>query len=836
MAGEERIALSVDGRQIETTAGTRLLDVLREAGVRVPTLCHDERLTPYGGCRLCVVARRDGRGGLVPACSTPALPGMVIETASPDVVDARRQQLLLLSLNHRLECPGCERHGDCRFQDLLYEYGVPALALPFERMRYARDESSPVIVRDPEKCILCGKCVRLCDEVQGVAAIALVHRGLNARVATLLDRGLDCEFCGQCVNACPVAALTAKPHASEVPAWMRSAETTTCGFCSCGCQLEIETHDRRLIRVASSDAVEPNRGKLCVKGWLGADLLASGDRLLRPLVRRDGQLVEASWPEALAEAARAIASATAARERVLAIGSARLTCEAAYLMQRLFRTAGRTAEIRPGPAAGAAALSEGLAALTDLPRSTATFDDLRAADVVLVLRADPTRTHPLVKTELVQGVRQRGQKLVLAHALSGGLERHASMFVPVTPGGEETLINALSARLLRRSPEAAAALGGVPGFEAWTSSLDAYLPAAIAAAAGIENDTLDRLCALLLGARRSVTVVVTGLGIPGDEAAITRAAVALDALLGPRGGGVLVLGEKANLQGALDTGLHPAWLPGGRRVADAGWRAHLSRVWNCDVMPPMDAGGDRRVPALAYVAAQDPFGAWPGGTAALDDVGRARTLIVQDAFLTETARSAHIVLPVALLLERQGSTVGADGVRRTLHRALPPPAALPDDAEVFVALAAALGTIVPDGDALAAEMNEVVGWPLAQPVLRRLVPARAPAPAAARGGMLLDASPQLFRSGSVTERSMVLQALAPSVALRLSPSDAAAHGVRNGEPVRLTADGCEALLRARIDRTVRAGTVVVHGASRWENAPSRMIRDGEAVAVEIRRS
>jgi NADH-quinone oxidoreductase subunit G len=842
MAVEGLVRLSVDGQPVQAPAGTRLLDVLRGLGIRVPTLCHDPRLTPYGGCRLCVVARRDGRGGLIASCATPALPGMVIETATPDVVESRRQQLQLLMLNHRLECPSCERHGDCRLQDLLYEYGVPEDRLPFDRLVIPRDEGSPVIVRDAEKCILCGKCVRLCDEVQGVAAIGIVSRGLGARVTTFAERPLDCEFCGQCVNACPVGALLARPYISPVPAWLRTRATTTCSFCSCGCQLTVETHERELVSVTSDGDEEPNRGTLCAKGWLGFDVLSSPERLLRPLVRRDGSLAEASWDEALGVVADAIKESRASGRSIVGVAGSRLTCEDAYLMQRLLRTAGNTPHVGLGPSGGCAALVDGMAAVTDAPRSSASFEDLREADVVLVLRGDPTRTHPLIKTELVQGVGQRGQKLLLAHALSGGLERHAALHLPLEPAGEEPLLHGVMARLLSLHPQAADPLRQLPGFAEWAASLQGYTADAVARATGVEPPALDAFCALLAGARKVVTVVVTGLGIPGDEAAVTRAAAMLDALLGGKGGGVLVLGEKANLHGALDVGMHPAWLPGGRPATYDGARAEMEAAWghpiaHGPVVPVAAAihGGSEHQVGVLYLAGQDPVGAWPRGLRGAEAVERARFVVVHDAFLTETARLADVVLPVAVLGERDGSLVGADGVRRRLTRVLTAPAGIPQDGHLFNELGRRLGLALPQGGALEAELKALVNWPLPRPTLRRLVPVRPPVERVPWKGMLLDASPQLFRSGSITDHSRLLQELAPSVALRLSPHDAAEIGVSNGDAVRLSAGGREALLRARLDATVRRGTLVARSRARWDTVAS-LIRDDEPIAAEIRRS
>lgn len=841
MATLDPIEVMVDGHPVTALPGTRLLDVLRGLGLRIPTLCHDDRLTPYGGCRLCVVTRRDGRGGLVLACSTPVLPGMVIETHTPEVVEARRQQLQLLLLNHRLECPICDRRGDCRLQELMFEHGVSEQPYPFERPLIPRDESSPVITRDPEKCILCGKCVRLCDEVQGVAAIGIVHRGLQARVTTLLDRPLDCEFCGQCVNNCPVSALVARPYLDDTPAWLREPATTTCAFCSCGCQVTGETWNGALVRVTGAGVDEPNRGKLCAKGWLGWDVHHAPDRLTHPLVRRDGRLMDATWAEALDAVVGALRRARDAGHRIVGLGGSRLSCEDAYAMQRLMRTAAATPHIGLGPAGGARALVEGMGALTGAPRSTATFDDVRSADVVLVLRGDPARTHPLLKTELVQGVTQRGQTLVLAHALSGPLDRHATVRLPVHPASEAALLHGVAARLLALDPGLASRVHGIPGAGEWLASLAAYDAETVVRQTGLDLTALDALASVLGHARTLATAVITGLGIPGDEAAVTRAAVALDALVGGRG--VMVLGEKANLQGVIDAGLHGEWLPGGRPTASADARAEVGVAWGQPVPPPapvplltaIQADGGDPVGVL-YVAGQDPAGAWPGGLRGTEAVAAAAFVVVHDAFMSDTAQQADVVLPVAILGERAGSLVAADGVRRPLVRLEPPPRAVPQDRDIFREVSARLGIAMPEEAALVAEMEALCGWPRPRASVQCLVPAEPPAAAAPIDGLLLDGSPQVFRSGSITDHSARLQELSPSVAVKLSRREAAELNIGDGDTVLVSVGDRAALLRARVDPEVRPGMLVAPWRARWGTAASRMIPGDEPAHAHIRRS
>jgi predicted molibdopterin-dependent oxidoreductase YjgC len=842
----ETLTIKINGKEIEAPTGRLLLHVLRDAGVDVPTLCHDERLTPYGGCRLCVVARRDGRGGLVPSCSTPVQRGMEIETDTPEVIESRRRQLQLLVLDHRMECPVCERRGDCRFQDLIYRYGSPEDPLPFERIAMPPDTQSRVIVRDPEKCIVCGKCVRICDEIQGVAAIGLVDRGLQAHVATLLERPLDCEFCGQCVNACPVGALVARPYTSDVPVWQRDALTTTCSYCSCGCEVTVETHDGTLLRVTSNPESLPNHGKLCAKGWLGWDVLDDEDRLEQPMLKRNGRLVPVGWNEALDAVAGAIHDSREAGRPIVGLGSPRLTTEDANSMQRFLRTVAGSPHVDLGPVGGVAALIDGMGMVTGAPTSTATLEQMAEADLVLVLRGDPTRTHPLVKTELVQGVRQRSQKLILAHALSGGLERHAAMYLPVAPGMEDVLLHGVAAQVLARRPEIAEALAGVPGFDDWRTSIADYTPDVVGSHTGMKAERVTEMAAMLTAADKVVALVVGGLGIPGDEGSVTRAAAWLLTLLG--GGGaapaVLVLGEKANVQGVIDAGLHPGLLPGHRKACDADARGDVARVWGSEI--PTGPGWSARESfvraaqgevGLLYLAGQDPVAAWPQCYEARKAVQRAGFVVVQDGFLTATALLADVVLPVRILGDREGTLVGADGVRRALSRVRTPPLSLPQDGQIFGELARRLGRSIPTGDDLERELGQLIRWPCAPHAVHRFEAVSPPVRSAVPAGMLLDVSPQLFHSGSVTRRSRSLQELAPTVAARLGPADARALGVENGETIRVVAGGRELLMRARLDRTVRCGTLVVPAQSGVGDGAAPLITEQVTpVTVSARRA
>jgi NADH-quinone oxidoreductase subunit G len=828
-------AITVNGQQVEVAAGLTLLEALRRCGIELPTLCHDERLTPYGGCRMCLVLRRDGRPGLVPACSTPVIPGMTIDTNTPEIREARRRQLQLILLNHRMDCPVCERDGDCRLQDLVYEYGADERLLPFSLVRRPRDEASPLIIRDPEKCILCAKCARLCDEVQGVAAIAVVGRGLEARVGTWLDGPLDCEFCGQCVDACPVGALIARPFVSEIPAWHRTRTSTTCSFCSSGCELTVTSDGVRLLSVSGTPESQPNHGNLCVKGRFGWDVLHNADRLIQPLVRRDGRLSEATWDEALTAVTAGFAAARERSAAIAAVGSTRLTTEDAYLLQRFAREALGSPHVSSGMDAGVEALVAGMGETLGTPCSTATLTDLARADAVLVLRADPGRTHPLVKSELVAAARRRGSKLLLAHPSTSSLSHLATQHVAVHPGGEETLLLGVIHELLRRGVSVTPAMEDTEEYAAWRGRLQRYAAASVSAAVGIPPSEIALLANHLQAARSLVVTVVTGRGIVGDEAAVTRRSVELLGVLGlldRTGSGVLVLGEKANAQGVVLAGLDPRLTAGGILAAS---RAALNSTdgagWSIpETIEKATAGGV----GVLYLVGQDPAGAWPRGMGARRALARTPFIVVQDPFLTDTGRAANVVLPVRCLVERVGSLIGSDGARRALRPALPPPVDLPGDGQLIREVARRMGLALPADAALEAELAAVLERKASRDRLRLSLP-YSPQTPPATGGVLLDVAPHLFHSGSITLRSETLTGLMAPETIRLAPQDAQRLHIERGDTVRVSTGGRETLLRAEVDPGVRPGTASALWGGNGDGAARLVSHGSHQLMVEIGR-
>ena len=334
------IPVSIDGREIEVSEGTTVLEAADLAGIDIPRLCHDPVLGAVGTCRLCVVDI-DGTRNLRPSCATKVTPGMVVRTQTPRVAQARRTVLELLLSDHPADCMTCEKMGECKLAEYAYQYGVRKGAYAGEEHLYPLEDDNPFIARDPNKCIDCGKCVRACQEVTGRNVLGFAHRGFDVKPATFGDttyRESECVFCGNCVAVCPTGALTVKPMQGQGRTWEMEKVRTTCSFCGVGCTVDLNVKDGRVVGVTSTDGTV-NGGALCVKGRFGWDYIYNAKRLTKPLIKRQGTFEEASWDEALDLVARRFAEV---RERYGpeafgALSSARCSNETNYLVQKFAR-------------------------------------------------------------------------------------------------------------------------------------------------------------------------------------------------------------------------------------------------------------------------------------------------------------------------------------------------------------------------------------------------------------------------------------------------------------------------------------------------------------------
>jgi len=355
------VKLTIDGRMIDVAEGTTVLDAAKMLNIEIPTLCHHPKLTPFGGCRLCIVEVK-GVPRPLTSCTTPVSEGMEVTTSTPALEDLRKTVLELLLSDHPNDCMVCEKAGDCTLQELAYFYGIRENRFGGERRMYEKKDGNPFIERDMGKCILCGRCVKVCDEIQGVGAIDFAYRGFKSKICPTFEKDLDCEFCGQCVAVCPTGALTGKMWQLRGRQKDIKEIDTTCSYCGTGCNLTLHVRQNEVVRVTSKEDTW-NEGWLCVKGRFGYSFINSPDRLKKPLIRitpRDKSGVgsqepgvsklqtpnsklfrEATWDEALdyiAAKLKEIKERSGA-DSIAGLSSARCTTEENYLFQKFMRTA-----------------------------------------------------------------------------------------------------------------------------------------------------------------------------------------------------------------------------------------------------------------------------------------------------------------------------------------------------------------------------------------------------------------------------------------------------------------------------------------------------------------
>lgn len=689
--------LRVDGRQVEVPEGAYVLDASRAAGADVPSLCHDDRLSPAGVCRACLV-RVDG--AVVAACATPAAAGMEVTTTDPEV--AAQVSLVLELLAERLPTRALDHPSELAAVCERFDVGRELFG---DGRDLGRDESHPYFTLDRDLCISCGRCVRMCDEVQGTFALTLTGRGADTVVgAGIGEAWVDsaCVSCGGCVDSCPTGALAER--ANVTPAVATRTTRTTCGYCGVGCALDVHVADDRVASVTPAHDGPVNRGHACVKGRFAHGFVRSPERLTTPLLRRDGELRPASWHEALGFIGMELGRIRAAYgpDAIAAISSARATNEENYLMQKLMRTVIGTNNVDNCSRICHAPSAAGLTAAFGLSGGTNPADDIERSDLFLLAGTNATEAHPVIGARIKQQV-LRGAKLVVVDPRRTELAGLADVHLQGRPGSNVAVFNGLAQRLLEEGWADLDFLADrAEGLDALRGVLAAYSPERVEEISGVPAALLRRAASLYGAADRPM--ITYGLGVTehahGTDGvrtlanlAILRGAVGTD-----RGGGVNPLRGQNNVQGASDMGALPDLLPGYQRVTDDDARRRVGEAWGVALpaqpglrIPDMFAGAlDGRVRAL-YVMGEDIAQTDPDSHHVRAAIDACELVISQEIFLSETARLADVVLPAASFLEKDGTFVNFDRRFQRVRPALPPPQDARTDFDILLGVAHALG-------------------------------------------------------------------------------------------------------------------------------------------------
>ena len=694
----DEVRLTIDGLRVTAAPGATVLDAALGAGIYIPHLCHHPDLEPVGVCRLCMV-EIEGRG-LTLSCRAPVEPGMVVKTESPEVDMVRRIAAELLIVNHHADCLACSKNDQCQLQRIAAYVGIDEERL--DRLRRPTreipiDTSNPFFDHDPNKCVLCGICVRTCDELQGVGAIDYAFRGYDTTISTFAGRPIAesrCESCGECVVRCPVGAL--RPKRFEQP----SREVlTTCPYCGVGCGIYLGVRGNRITSARGERENPASRGSLCVKGRFGHDFVGHPDRLTKPLVKRNGQFEEATWDEALDLVAKRFAQYQG--DQFAALSSAKITNEENYLVQKLIRAVMGTnnidhcARLCHAPSVAGLAQSFGSGAMTN------SIGEISQAACIFAIGTNTTAAHPVIGLRIKEAVR-RGAKLIVANPKRIDLCRHAEIFLQHRPGTDVALMMGMMRVIVEQDLVDREFIDTrCENFDAFKKSLDAF-----------DLDFVERTTRVprqkIVDAARCYAThrpasILYAMGITQhthgtDNVLATSNLALLTGSVGRPSTGVNPLRGQNNVQGACDLAALPNVFPGYQKVDNPEARAKFESAWGCSLSGTpglthteiFDAVYDGCVKAL-YQVGENPILSEADSTHVEKALEGIEFFVVQDIFLTETARLAHVVLPAAAFAEKDGTFTNTERRVQRVRKAVDPPGEAKPDSWITCEIAKRMG-------------------------------------------------------------------------------------------------------------------------------------------------
>lgn len=706
---EQTVSLTIDGMEVQAEPGTTVLQAALNADIYVPTLCYHPELEPYGGCRLCIVEVEGLRGWPI-SCTTQVEDGMVVRTHSDEIDTIRRETVRLILADHDINCLTCPVDGHCRLQDVAGYVGIETKPAPLREERRPLDTSNPFFTFNPNKCILCGICVRTCADIVGANAIDFAWRGMRAQIVPSTGtRWIEssCESCGECVVRCPTGAL--------LPQGQRRASrtvTSVCPYCGAGCRIELRLRGDRIVGVSGEGqgrgwngwTVPPNDGQLCVKGRYGMQFVHSSHRLTRPLIRVNGQLRESTWDEALDLVATKLRELKEGYgpESLAVMSSSRATNELNYLSQKFARAVLGTnnidncARICHSPSVHGLTRAFGSGAMTNSIR------EIDGAQCIFLIGSNPTEAHPVIGSRIRRTV-ERGAKLIVSDPRDTDLARMADIHLQVKPGTDVALANAIGHHIVEKGLENGAFIGErTENFEAFRSILEGYSPEQAERTTGVPAELIKEAAELY--AQSEPAMILYCLGITehrnGVETVMSVANLALlTGHVGKPSSGVSPIRGQNNVQGACDMAAMPEVLPGYQSWEDPDAVGKFETAWNVKLpasgqglfctglWDKVESGGIHGL----YIIGEDPAMSEPHSSHVRDSLESLDFLVVQELFMTPTAERADVVLPAASFAETDGTYTNTERRVQRLHKALEPPGEAKEDWEIVCEIASRMG-------------------------------------------------------------------------------------------------------------------------------------------------
>ncbi len=638
MAEPKQIKFTINGQAVTTTEGTLVIEAAKAQGVEVPSFCYYPGLAPQGACRMCLV-EVEKMPKLQTACTLVASDGMAVKTDTEQVHGARKNMIEFLLSNHPLDCPVCDKGGECELQDMTFRYGLDHSRFAEEKLHYPEEKWSPLVYYDAPRCIMCFRCVRICDEGMDVKALGVGARGVNSVIIPNEPGNLACEECGMCIDICPVGALTSGTYRYQTRPWEMQYVPNPCTHCSNGCKTTLSVRNNEILRANNRDHSGVNDEFLCGKGRFGFDFTSNAERVRQPLVRKNGKLEPATWEDALEEVARRLKQVRDQHgpQSIGVIGSNHTTNEENYLLNRFARVTLGTNNIDHHRTADYVGLASQLG--PNAKESLATMADVYNAQTVLLIGNDVTQQNPLVAWQIRTGVRHHGTRLYVVNGRESAIHRKAAYLARVPDGQEAAAVK-------------------------WLAIVEGNFDAPT-------TEALTKLKAEL--EKESDVVVIFGADIQG---AALRDLISFASRLAGKTK-YMALGDYSNSRGAADMGVLPDRLPGYARLADGFERERFGKLWGGQISDQpglaapqmMEAAAAGKLKAL-YVVGANPVKTFK--VAQADKLGGLDLLVVHDMFLTETALRADVVLPAASSYEKDGTLTNTAGQVQMTHRSIDP--------------------------------------------------------------------------------------------------------------------------------------------------------------------
>jgi len=712
---EREVTLEIDGTEVTVPAGTSLMRAAVDAGIQVPKLCATDSLEPFGSCRLCLV-EIEGRRGFPASCTTPAEAGMKVRTQTPKLQDLRKGVMELYISDHPLDCLTCSANGNCELQDMAGVTGLRNVRYGFDganHIKSEKDESNPYFTYDPSKCIVCNRCVRACEETQGTFALTISGRGFESRVSPGQDQPFmesECVSCGACVEACPTATLQEK---SVI--WLGQPEhsvITTCAYCGVGCAFKAEMKGNEVVRMVPWKDGKANDGHSCVKGRFAWGYASHQDRMLKPMIRQKitDPWREVSWDEAINYAAGEFKRLQQkyGRNAIGGITSSRCTNEETYLVQKLVRAGFGNNNVDTCARVCHSPTGYGLKQTLGESAGTQTFQSVEKSDVIMVIGANPTDGHPVFASRMKKRLRQ-GAKLIVVDPRRIDIVKsphiRAAHHLQLRPGTNVAVVTALAHVIVTEglmADEFVAERCDTASFAEWKAYVERpeQSPEATEAFTGVP--AAEMRAAARLFATAGNGAIYYGLGVTEhSQGSTTVMGIANLAMVtgnvGREGVGVNPLRGQNNVQGSCDMGSFPHELPGYRHVSDSTTRGSFEAAWGVQLDPEpglripnmFDAAIGGSFKGL-YCEGEDIVQSDPNTQHVAAAMMAMECVVVQDIFLNETAKYAHVFLPGSSFLEKDGTFTNAERRISRVRKVMPPKAGLADW-EVTVKLANALG-------------------------------------------------------------------------------------------------------------------------------------------------